>query len=101
MTAASTLPLRPNARSAGICWDRRLVRRGFERFRFSKSGKTAEREEAWVEIEPHDDIEIDEQRGYDALFAAHPEWGTGDPVKAGIGWSSALSISSPNVEYSD
>jgi len=25
MTAASTLPLRPNARPAGICWDHRLV----------------------------------------------------------------------------
>ena len=25
MTAASTLPLRPNAASAGICWDHRLV----------------------------------------------------------------------------
>lgn len=74
----------------------RLVRRGFERFRFSKNGKTAEREEAWVEIEPHSDLEIDEQRGYDALFAAHPEWGTGKPIKNGIGWSSALTISSPN-----
>jgi hypothetical protein len=31
MTAASTLPLRPNTATAGICWDHRLVPRILQR----------------------------------------------------------------------
>jgi hypothetical protein len=70
----------------------RVVRR-FERFRWNKAGNTPERQEVGVEVEPHDDPTIDEQRSYDALFALYPEWATGQPTKDGIGWSSALTVS--------
>ena len=73
---------------------RRLVRYHFVRYRREKVGPMSQ-QEVWVDVEPHEDPEIEELRSYDALFAQYPEWGTGQPLKDGIGWSSALPNKAP------
>ena len=73
-----------------------MVKIEFERMRYSADGKSSERETASVEIEVPRDIEGEVmRRAFLALFAKHPEWATGHPVRDGIGWSSALIVQPP------
>ncbi len=67
---------------------RKLVEQSFKRIRYRDPG-LVDKETHIVRFwcDEHDDVQ---EKAFPKLFAENPDWGTGYPLRDGIGFSSAL-----------